>query len=73
MDASAAVNASVAAQASESAAPTSRTSIDPTTVRAERAQDPAKSGAQAPDGRKVEVKNVRPKIERYGGLAKTGN
>ncbi|WP_432559300.1 hypothetical protein [Granulicoccus sp. GXG6511] len=57
----------VSADPSNSAAP-----LDPATVRPILPQDPAKVGAQHPDGRQVVVTGVRPKYERHGGLAKTG-
>ena len=46
--------------------------IAPQEVRATRDQDPAKAGAQHPDGTRVAVAGLRPQYERRGGLAKTG-
>lgn len=68
----------------ESAQPESADSaevIDPTTVRPVLPQDPAKAGAQYPDGTRVTVAGVSAQLtsvttgtqpERVGGLAKTG-
>lgn len=44
----------------------------PDKVRATQPQDPAKAGAQHPDGTQVGVVGLRPQYERHGGLAKTG-
>jgi hypothetical protein len=45
--------------------------FDPTTVRSEQEQDPAKAGAQFPDGVQVPVTRTGVKESR-GGLARTG-